>query len=130
MNRNLIFAAVFAATSGVACAGETPESFSNLDADQDGSITQEEALNMPNLTSQFKDLDEDADGRLNEAEFSKFEVDAESPAMDSAPEVSPEQGIDGGTEVPGAAPSGEGSTTPNEASPSEGTDNTGGTPQL
>ncbi len=47
--------------------------FSQLDADGNGALTANEAENSPELASQWKEYDENEDGRLNRAEFSAFE---------------------------------------------------------
>lgn len=67
--RNLVFAIAFgsiAATSAYAQA-----SFQTVDADADGSVTYAEAVNagMPWSEEQFKLADQNADGGLDEAEF-------------------------------------------------------------
>jgi len=48
--------------------------YQNLDADQDGSISPEEAAAMPGLNDKWTNLDANADGKLDEAEFAKMEV--------------------------------------------------------
>ena len=54
-----------------------PSVYQDLDADQDGAISQKEAAAMPKLTNKWQELDANADGKLDEAEFAKFEMIAE-----------------------------------------------------
>ena len=44
-----------------------------LDADNDGFLTYDEAAADPELVPKFIELDKDLDGKLNEAEFAKYE---------------------------------------------------------
>lgn len=55
--------------------GQTPaEAFKVLDSDGDGFITLDEAAIQIDLTTSFEDGDDDQDGRLSLAEFSKMEI--------------------------------------------------------
>ncbi|MDX1346389.1 MAG: EF-hand domain-containing protein [Sedimenticolaceae bacterium] len=50
------------------------EAFKALDSDGDGFITLDEAAIENNLITSFEDGDDDEDGRLSLAEFSKMEI--------------------------------------------------------
>jgi hypothetical protein len=58
------------AASGTSSAtGQTPPIFEQLDYDQDGYISQEEAKRSPEVAARFKELDSDHDGKISKAEF-------------------------------------------------------------
>ena len=57
--------------------GGTQMSFQQLDADGDGYITSEEASNSPVLTGQWQNADRNSDGRVDQSEFSAFEMQME-----------------------------------------------------
>lgn len=59
-------------TTGGAAGGGI--SFSSLDVNGDGMISQDEAGAHPNLSSQFTTADADQDGSISESEFSAFEA--------------------------------------------------------
>ncbi len=63
---------VFAMTSvaAVAYAGEKPD-FAAVDADQDGTVSMDEAKAVKGLTEVFLDADANKDGKLDEAEYSE-----------------------------------------------------------
>jgi Ca2+-binding EF-hand superfamily protein len=54
--------------------------FSELDADQDGYISNEEASADPALVEQFSTLDANADGQIDEEEFAGTGGGEEAPA--------------------------------------------------
>jgi hypothetical protein len=55
--------------------GQTPaEAFKALDSDSDGFITLDEAAIENDLITSFEDGDDDEDGRLSLAEYSKMEI--------------------------------------------------------
>jgi hypothetical protein len=55
--------------------GQTPaDAFKVLDSDGDGFITLDEAAIENDLVTSFEDGDDDEDGRLSLAEFSKMEI--------------------------------------------------------
>lgn len=58
-------------------AGGTQMSFRQLDADGDGYITSQEASNSPALTGQWQNADRNSDGRVDQSEFSAFEMQME-----------------------------------------------------
>lgn len=72
MLQKLTLAALALTVSGVAVAADTGL-YRNLDANQDGAISQEEAAAMPSLNDKWTKMDANADGKLDEAEFSKLE---------------------------------------------------------
>ncbi|WP_454832263.1 hypothetical protein [Pseudoxanthomonas wuyuanensis] len=49
-----------------------PPSFEELDANGDGAISKDEAAVDPVLTQVFGTLDQDADGKLSESEYSAY----------------------------------------------------------
>lgn len=51
--------------------------FEDLDEDGDGHISQQEAAGHPQLTERWSRYDTDGNGRLDEAEFSAFEVESQ-----------------------------------------------------
>lgn len=81
MLQKLTLAALALLVSGGAAAGDGL--YKNLDANQDGAISQDEAAAMPGLNEKWVELDVNADGTIDEAEFAKMEV--------SAPKSSDEQ---------------------------------------
>jgi len=54
-------------------AGKQTPDFNQIDSDQDGAITRDEAADVKGLSDKWSDLDENEDGRLNRTEFSAFE---------------------------------------------------------
>lgn len=78
MLQKLTLAALALTVSGVSVAGDQGL-YRDLDTNQDGAISQEEAAVMPSLNDKWTKLDVNADGKLDEAEFAKLEfLDAES----------------------------------------------------
>ena len=73
MYQKLGLAALALLVSSVAVAGDQT-SYKDLDADQDGNISPEEAAALPALNDQWTVLDANADGMLDQAEFAKMEV--------------------------------------------------------
>ena len=73
MYKNLALTALALLVSSVAVAGEKM-SYKDLDADQDGKISAEEAAASPTLTRQWTVLDANGDGAVDQAEFAKMEV--------------------------------------------------------
>lgn len=61
--------------------------FSALDANQDGSISAEEAASDAQLSQNWSDIDADENGMIDPAEFSAFEV-----MRDGAP-MAPEEPV-------------------------------------
>jgi hypothetical protein len=62
--------------SGVAVAAEE-DLYTRLDVDKDGTINKKEASSNPLLTEKWGELDVNADGMLDQAEFAKFEAVSE-----------------------------------------------------
>ena len=71
MSKKLLIVALAVLASSVAVAGDT---FKALDVDNNGSISQAEAVALPSLAEQWKALDADENGELNVEEFSKYEA--------------------------------------------------------
>lgn len=72
MYKRLALSALALLVSSVAVAGD--QMYRDLDADQNGKISPDEAAAMPGLTDQWTRLDTNADGMLDQAEFAKMEV--------------------------------------------------------
>ena len=60
--------------------------FSQVDADQDGYISNSEASADPALLEQFTDLDTNADGQLDQDEYAAMGASEEAPAEGEASE--------------------------------------------
>ncbi len=69
--RKIMIAGLSAIFSGVLMAGSA---LGDLDADKDGVISAEEAQAKPELAKDFQALDKNQDGRLDAAEFARFEM--------------------------------------------------------
>ncbi|MCI0668048.1 MAG: hypothetical protein L0Y43_08340 [Methylococcaceae bacterium] len=54
---------------------EIPLEFGDLDIDNNQFIDQKEVVNIPRLKQQWSKLDQNADGQIEKAEFSRFEPD-------------------------------------------------------
>ncbi|ASD69469.1 MULTISPECIES: calmodulin [Pseudoalteromonas] len=66
--------ALSAAVLSFASVGAHADSeFDKYDVDGDGYISLGESKANPNLMAQFKDLDADQDGQLSQSEFDNFE---------------------------------------------------------
>ncbi|MCB1755731.1 MAG: calmodulin [Gammaproteobacteria bacterium] len=77
MTFKLTLATVALLTTGAAFAESSL--YNDLDADQNGAISQKEAAALPGLTEKWEELDANADGVIDQAEFAKLEV-MEEPA--------------------------------------------------
>lgn len=73
MYKKLALTVLALLASSVAVAGNT-NLYKNLDANQDGQISPEEAAASPAVSDQWTALDANADGMLDQAEFAKMEV--------------------------------------------------------
>jgi len=71
MYQKLALTALALFVSGVTVAGGV---YKDLDANQDGNISPEEAAALPGLSDRWTVLDVNADGMLDQAEFAKMEV--------------------------------------------------------
>lgn len=80
MKKHIVaIACVAGFTAGQAIAGEKQdEMFKQLDTDQDGYISAEEAQAHGDLTSQWDSVDQNSDGQVDQSEFSAFEVESDS----------------------------------------------------
>lgn len=81
MNAKWITPLMIAMFSGALVAGfagsvgaKHTTSFNELDEDKDGHISQQEADGHPMLVDHFKRFDNDNNGKLDQAEFSRFET--------------------------------------------------------
>ena len=73
MYKKLALTSLALLVSSVAVAGDNIL-YRDLDADQNGKISPDEAAAMPALRNQWTQLDTNADGMLDPAEFAKMEV--------------------------------------------------------
>lgn len=78
MSTKLTFTALLLLASGVAVAADI-NMYSDLDINQDGAISKKEAVALPGLSKSWVELDQNADGMLDQAEFAKFEAVEMSP---------------------------------------------------
>lgn len=62
---------------------EQKQLMSQLDIDRDGVISETEAQQHPQLAQRFRDLDENRDQVLEQAEFARFEVREDVPPRES-----------------------------------------------
>lgn len=78
MKTIVAIAGSLALASGIAFAGEGKEkTFSDLDQNQDGVITQSEAAAHTELAAKFTDVDTNQDGYLTPSEFEALESEME-----------------------------------------------------
>ncbi len=99
MNKRFIgLAAILAFASGAALAqddgsmsqqppsggGQQPM-FNQLDSNQDGTISQDEAKADPQLEQNWAQADKNGDGSVDQAEFSAFEEEMTAPSSPSEP---------------------------------------------
>ncbi len=69
----IVLVALFSSVSIAADKGI----YQDLDVNNDGSVSKEEGSTLPVLVEKWDELDANADGTLDEAEFAKFEMMAE-----------------------------------------------------
>ena len=79
MNKFVAIASSIVLASGMAFAGEGTDSkkFEDLDANQDGVITQSEAAAYQDLVAVFNEVDANADGYLTPSEFDSMKEETE-----------------------------------------------------
>lgn len=88
-------ATLFAATSFVTtvqAAGGEPPAFSAVDADQSGFISNEEAGQVPGLLERFTQLDANQDGMVTEAEYAALTGGADGGQTQDPATAAPPQG--------------------------------------
>lgn len=73
MYKKLALTALALLVSSVAVSGDQIM-YKDIDANQDGKISPDEAAALPALSNQWTALDTNADGVLDQAEFAKMEV--------------------------------------------------------
>jgi hypothetical protein len=73
MFKKLTLTSLLLIFSGATVAAEQ-NLYTKIDADQDGTINIEEASSYPFLAEKWLELDANADGTLDQAEFAKFEA--------------------------------------------------------
>jgi hypothetical protein len=68
--------------------------FGALDANQDGSLSAEEAASDPDLSGNWSVIDSDENGVIDQAEFSAFEatMQGDAPAEEAVEAVEPVEG--------------------------------------
>lgn len=91
------------AATGMGTTGQTAGAdFSNLDTNQDGYISQDEAQAHQQLSSNWQDADRNADNQIDQSEFSAFEGapthDAPVGAADSATGMGGDTGMAAGAD--------------------------------
>jgi len=69
-----IMTVLFASLAAAAVIAAESKTDVALDADNNGTLSQEEAKAIPGLSEQWEVLDVNQDGQLDPAEFAKFEV--------------------------------------------------------
>ena len=72
MSQKLTLTALTLFVSGTAYAADNL--YTTLDTNKDGGISQEEASALPGLNDKWVELDANADGMLDKAEFVRLEV--------------------------------------------------------
>lgn len=80
MKKLIVIAGTLALASGMAFAGDDmsdTKKFEDLDANQDGVITQSEASADENLVAHFNSADANADGYLTPSEFDAVKEEME-----------------------------------------------------
>ena len=78
MFRKLTLAVLTLLVSSVAIAVDQGL-YRDLDINEDGAISQDEAAALPGLSSKWDELDVNSDGMLDAAEFAKLEVVGTAP---------------------------------------------------
>jgi len=73
MSKKLTLTTLLLLASGVAVAADK-NLYTDLDINQNGTISKDEAAMLPALNDKWVELDKNADGVLDSAEFAKFEV--------------------------------------------------------
>lgn len=72
MSKKLILSTLVLLASSAAIAADR-NLYSDLDTNQDGAISKDEAAALPGLNEKWVELDQNADGVLDPAEFAKLE---------------------------------------------------------
>ncbi len=73
MFKKLTLTALVVIFSGATIAADS-DLYKKIDTDNDGTINKEEASVIPILSEKWIELDENTDGKLDQAEFAKFET--------------------------------------------------------
>lgn len=86
MTGKIILLAITAMLGGSAAAADQERvvQFDELDANQDGYLTQQELRSIPNLDRYWQTLDINQDGKIEQSEFAQFEIIKRNPK--AAPE--------------------------------------------
>jgi Ca2+-binding EF-hand superfamily protein len=81
--RYVIFSALVIAAGSVYAGSQSTESemFRNLDQDQNGAISQQEASKQQTLSQDWAKYDTNQDGQINASEFSAFEMEQKEPTQ-------------------------------------------------
>lgn len=72
--KHILTALTLITVSGFAWAGADKATFQNLDTNNDGQITLDEASKSSGIKARFTQADANRDGRLDAAEFSALEA--------------------------------------------------------
>jgi sporulation protein YlmC with PRC-barrel domain len=90
---------ILAEVTGAGIPGAEPQvSFQQLDVNNDGVISQEEAQQDQQLSNNWEQADQNADNQIDRAEFSAFEQQMGAPGQEQPPQTQP-----GGTMEEGGA---------------------------
>lgn len=80
--RKMPIVTAFILTTAGAAQAETPSSqFQNLDADANGYLSQQEAASNADLSKRWEVLDANKDNQLDTSEFSAFEINPRETEM-------------------------------------------------
>jgi len=71
---SVIFITLVSATAQAEDSGAFP--FNELDANHDDALSAAEAGSLPGMSTQWKALDENADGQLTRAEYAAYQIPA------------------------------------------------------
>ena len=72
--KQLALAILVGSLSSAGWAGGESSAYKEVDANQDGYISQEEGAAVEGLTENWSAVDANQDGKLDEAEFARFEA--------------------------------------------------------
>lgn len=89
MNKRLVGVAIacaFASGTVFAAGEQQPQSFSELDTNQDGSLSLDEAAPDEQLVQNWDQADKNQDGVVDQAEFSAFEEEMGGGQIQETPE--------------------------------------------
>lgn len=80
--KHILTALTLITVSGFAWAGADRATFQNLDTNNDGQVTLDEANRSPEVKARFTQADANKDGRLDASEFSALEAIPKESSME------------------------------------------------